>query len=95
MTTRRRKCKAKRVVYRVQWDGEKKSWRLTRNGVGWSVSDGEYLKSRWVRQCDAVAAARSCVDDQRLAQLVLHGKNGRIRWERTYPRWSDPERHVG
>ena len=31
----------------------------------------------------------------RLAQVVLHGKDGRIRWERTFPRSSDPRRSEG
>ena len=31
----------------------------------------------------------------RLSQVVLHGKDGRIRWERTYPRSSDPKRSKG
>ncbi len=33
----------------------------------------------------AVALARRHFDGGGLAQVVLHGRDGRIRWERTYP----------
>lgn len=33
----------------------------------------------------AIALARKHCDGGGLAQVVLHGKDGRIRWERSYP----------
>ncbi|HNB43678.1 MAG TPA: DUF2188 domain-containing protein [Burkholderiaceae bacterium] len=62
----------------------------------WAVEHGQ-LRVKLPRQPAAVNFARFLAGEQRasggLAQIVLHGKDGRIRWERTYG--SDPRRARG
>lgn len=76
----------KRIVYRITPAG--KAWRVRiTGGDSWTVG----------KQADAVALAvteaRQIKARGLLAQVVLHGRDGRIRWERTYGR--DPRRHRG
>lgn len=81
----------KRIIIRVQHDAKAGQWRVK---VGPTVQG-----ARYARQIDAIAHGRrvvaSYVQSGLLCQLVLHGVNGQIRWERTYPRSSDPRRHRG
>jgi hypothetical protein len=78
----------KRAVYRVQClDGK---WHLGGPRVPSAL--------RWLRTRDQAVAAGvlACRLDQAhgiAAQLVLHGQDGRIRWERTYGQ--DPRRSPG
>lgn len=76
----------KRIVYRIQWVGY---WRIQING--------KPTRTQYLTQAEAVGdARRSARSDHaigKLAQVVLHGKNGRIRWERTYGK--DPKRRKG
>ena len=75
----------KRTIYRI----------VRHKAGGWKVL-GDYGR-RWAAQGDAVAyyaaRCRNLLDAGVLAQLVLHGRDGRIRWERTYGR--DPRRSRG
>lgn len=67
----------KRAVYRVQFVGGE-----------WHVGGPDVPKPlHWLRTC-RLAHGRG-----RRAQLVLRGKNGKIRWERTYG--ADPVRTPG
>lgn len=80
---------SRRVVYRVKPSGA--GWRLTLPERGGG--------SRFFfRKTDAVAKARFFARarwEERVepAQLVVHKRNGRVQYERTYGR--DPRRHVG
>lgn len=69
----------KRIVIRVQKRAGKPYW--------WILVGGLCLPS--TRQDSAVRAAialaRKHVDGGGHAQVVLHGRDGRIRWERSYP----------
>lgn len=78
----------KRLIYRAQFMGGE-----------WHVGGPAVPKAlRWLRTRDqaievgrllcALARARGS-----LAQLVLHGRDGKIRWERTYG--ADPRRTPG
>lgn len=75
----------KRAVYRVQFVGGE-----------WHVGGPDVPKPlHWLRTSDqAIEVARLLCrlahGRGRRAQLVLHGKNGKIRWERTYG--ADPVR---
>lgn len=73
----------KRIVYRIQWHAKRGVWTIKRRGV-------EQMHTDWQRQAVSVAVlwARRDWLDREPAQVVLHGKDGRIRWERTYG--SDP-----
>ena len=77
----------KRIVYRIKY-------RKTEPLFPWQNGATHTLHCT---QADAVryaiAHARADRSDGRLAQVVLHGKDGRIRWERTYGR--DPKRRKG
>ena len=79
---------AKRYVARVEYLAAKHVWVVV-TGHG---------RERFVTQKSAISYAvdlcrQTWHDDGRPAQLVLHGKNGRIRWERTYGH--DPRRFKG
>ena len=75
----------KRCVIRVVWRGD-----------AWAVEHGQ-LRVKLARQSLAVNFARFLAGEHHtsggLAQVVLHGKAGRIRWERTYG--ADPRRTPG
>lgn len=65
----------------------------------WGISvNGRF--SNWYKT-QAVAVARACTLARKLGKggglvsLRLHGRTGRILWERTYPRSSDPRRFKG
>lgn len=76
----------KRKVYRIMPCHRSLGWKvLGDNGRGWAL------------QADAVGyyagVCRRLKAAGKLAQLVLHGRDGRIRWERTYG--ADPKRSRG
>lgn len=75
----------KRCVIRVLWRAD-----------AWAVEHGQ-LRVKLARQPAAVNFARFLAGEHRasggLSQIVLHGKDGRILWERTYG--ADPRRTPG
>jgi hypothetical protein len=75
----------KRTIFRI----------VTHKHGGWAVL-GDYGR-RWATQDAAVAyyamQCRRILEAGGRAQLVLHGRDGRIRWERTYA--ADPRRSKG
>lgn len=80
----------KRIVFRIQWDRPRKKW-----AIYW----GKQYQCDLFPQSSAVAFAVEWANEQlwrrygKPTQVVLHGKDGRIRWERTYGR--DPRRSKG
>lgn len=85
-----------RNVYRVQHKGWLAGWcvlkaRPRRDG-NTLLCAGYPTQREAVRE--AVSTARSdWLMHARPAQVILHGRNGRIQWERTYGR--DPKRRKG
>lgn len=82
----------KRIVFRIQFKPIKASGRK------WAVYEGRRLVRRHYLQESSVAFATFEANQfwrnlNHPAQVVLHGKDGRIRWERTYGR--DPKRRKG
>lgn len=80
----------KRTVFRVEFDAPRKAWVFT---VGRMVITQD--RTQRLVLGDAVNFAECLHDLGRLAQIVVHGKDGRIKLERTYPRSSDPRRTKG
>jgi hypothetical protein len=82
----------KRIVYRIRpyphfVRGEKPLWLLTYAEVK-RIFDTQKEAIEI-----AVLSARTVWAGGRRAQVVLHGKSGRVRWERSYGR--DPRRTRG
>ncbi len=77
-----------RLVYRVDFSRPLRSWVVRFNGRVIAVHETQAAAVR-----EAVRSARIDRAERRMAQVVLRGKNGRIRWERTYGR--DPARTRG
>lgn len=93
----------RRNLYRVEWDAALKSWVVVITGrqafsskteaLRWAVENArndsnelaEGTQMRWFAQPGPMIPA----------QVVIHGKDGRIQEERTYPRSSDPRRRKG
>ena len=78
----------KRIVFRVQFKPNR----------GWCVVLKRRIEASFARQRHAVSHATFEANQfwrvlNHPAQVVLHGKDGRIRWERTYGR--DPKRRKG
>lgn len=75
-----------RATWRVTWRSKTRSWLLAgpRN-------HREYFRTK----AQAVDVGRRMAAGTEPSQLVVHGRDGRIQFEHTYPRWSDPERFVG
>jgi hypothetical protein len=75
----------KRIIFRIQHKSR-----------FWEIKSAGYANA-FERQIDAVRHAvlycRNLLDNGQTSQLVLHGKDGRIRWERTYGK--DPRRSRG
>ncbi len=79
----------KRTIYRIQWHGT--AWRIAGvNGVPAALREH---RTRDVAVAVGVLLCRLAQARGTLAQLVLHGQDGRIKWERTYGR--DPARFKG
>lgn len=81
----------KRTVFRVQWDKPRKKWVVTVGGM---------VLGQLATQKDAAESAARVAESLttrciRFAQVVVHNKAGRIAFERTYPRSSDPKRTKG
>lgn len=85
----------KRQILRITFDktfalGFEPRWKIT-------FPDGGY--EHHATKAVAVAAARAhchyLASKEEPVQLVVHGKDGRIQFENTYPRSSDPRRHRG
>ncbi len=82
----------KRIVFRIRFKPIKASGRK------WAVYEGRRLVCRHYLLESSVAfatfeASQFWRNLNRPGQVVLHGKDGRIRWERTYGR--DPKRRKG
>ena len=78
----------KRAVFRVQY----------RPNLGWCVMFERTIDSSFGLQCRAIRhavfwARQAWKVRGQVAQVVLHGRDGRIRWERTYG--ADPKRRPG
>lgn len=71
--------------YHLLYDGDR--WTLTAEGS--DISLGEYE-----RKTDAVTAARETVSELG-GSLKIHGTDGQIEEERTYPRSADPQKSPG
>jgi hypothetical protein len=83
----RRKGKAMgRIVYHVEQRPDGK-WAGKKQGIGRAsvLADTEQEAVQLT-----IAIAR-----KRKAQVIVHGRDGGIREERTYPRSTDPRRHEG
>ena len=78
----------KRIIYRVRWDRPSRLW-FTRRGH--RIVSTDTLKR--VAVIIARMTCRRVWANGRLAQLVVHGQNGRIQREATYRR--DPRRRKG
>ena len=80
----------KRIVYRIKYN--------KREACPWEIKwPHSGLTAGYSTQAEvvafAVSRARADWRAGQPAQVVLHGKDGRIRWERTYGR--DPKRRKG
>lgn len=81
-----------RTIFRIAWSAREGRWVLSRRSATASFEPQTF---RFKVYAIAVAAQR-CRELERggeLAQLVVHGKSGRIQFERTYG--ADPERSRG
>lgn len=87
-------AKRKRVVYRVHYVGRRTYWAVTMvNLAGWKRELGQFdLKSHAIDCAVEEAKARRALTGE-LTQVVVHNKNGRIAFERTYGK--DPARRKG
>lgn len=77
----------KRRVFELRWVGSR-----------WAISErrGDLIRSfPGLTKETSVRLAAGIVREYGLAQLVVYNKHGRISFERTYPRSSDPRRHKG
>lgn len=73
----------KRNVYRVQHKGRLAGWCVL---LGRTVLCAGYPSQREAVREAASTARSDWIIYGKPAQLVLHGRDGRIRWERTYGR---------
>ena len=82
----------KRKVFRLRWSSLNRMWQLLSGAL--VVQDFypwlHFNKKRCVRW-----SADWIRGQEGLSQLRVFNKNGRIAFERTYPRSSDPKRHKG
>lgn len=76
---------SKRTRYHVTPGGG--DWKIQREGA-------DRASGRFETKEQAVSRAREMTRRQG-GQLFIHGKDGRIQEERTYPRSSDPRRSRG
>ena len=76
----------RRNRFTVRWSKSHREWILWRDRI---------MVNRYAKKSTAlqVGVFRAKLDQP--SQLVSFGKDGRIQWERTYPRSSDPRRHKG
>lgn len=88
---------AKRVVYRIGPGRPYGGWAIRIFGLPNSRGSRGPLRHWRKTQAEAIAfatgGARLTLNAGELAQVVLHGRDGRIRWERTYG--ADPKRSKG
>ena len=71
----------KRTPIHVVWSKSEKRWLVKVNGK---------ILAGFPRKVMAVGHARLSAVAEQPSSLRIHGKNGRIQEERTYPRGSDP-----
>ena len=79
----------KRLIYRVVSSKSKM--------FPWKVTLNRKVIDEWIYKTNAVGAtralAREAYDDNHLAQLVVHGRDGKIQYENTYG--ADPRKSKG
>jgi hypothetical protein len=80
----------KRRVYRVQWERKSREWTL-RWPERHHASRAFFSVQRDAIQEGRVVARAEWADGGTPAQLVVHGKSGKILWEASYGR--DPKRY--
>jgi hypothetical protein len=91
-----------RVVYRLRYRSR------SADGAPWLLYRFRRVVGGAVTRKHAISSARNVARGEweegyypsraprrRWSQLVVHNKNGRIAFEATYPRSSDPRRHRG
>lgn len=76
----------RRVVYDIVWNEERGEWLVLVIRRVVTSDPKKAIVTAWAKK-EAKAQA--------LSQVRVHGKDGRIQTEYTYPRSSDPERFVG
>lgn len=87
-------AKRKRVVYRVHYVGREKVWAVTMASLDGVKIRIYSLRTKRDATDSAVIEARGRWRlAGQLTQVVVHGKDGRISWERTYGQ--DPARRKG
>jgi hypothetical protein len=80
----------KRRVIRLSWSKVFGYWVTADSATGVAFAGATK------REAETKARARCRrLGKSQWVQLVCHGKNGRIQWEATYPRDSDPRRTPG
>jgi hypothetical protein len=83
---------AKRIIFRVQWNRSNGLWHILRDGELVDLTGTRPVKRDAIQR-----AAEYCRDmlesEGTPSQLVVHSKNGRICFERTYG--NDPRRSKG
>ena len=80
-----------RTKVKIEWSKGTEMWRLSVRYAGhkWLVQTLWLLKTKCVSEGKLIAKVNQP------SQLIVRGKEGRIQYEHTYPRSSDPRRHKG
>lgn len=84
---------AKRIVYHITFDRLLSLWNLKKAGTPGILMTSPYKKM--LIKDGRLTARNEWVTFQNLSQLVVHGKDGKVNFENTYPRASDPKRYKG
>lgn len=79
----------KRTRIEVRWLRRVGTWAVLRDGVVLPRLSVPANKAK------TVSYARLIAHQHEPSQLIVKNKNGRIAFEHTYPRSSDPRRHKG
>lgn len=82
----------KRTIYSIRWDKKLRCWTFWRGKARLGAYTGATKKL--VIQSARYEMRHISLDGTWL-QLRCFGKDGRIQWEATYPRSSDPKRSKG
>jgi hypothetical protein len=81
---------AKRIIFRVRWVKTIKRWQVTQEGT--AMFESVNVKTEAI-SIGANYAKSMLESEGSPSQLVVHNKNGRIAFERTYG--NDPRRSKG
>lgn len=82
-----------RTRYTVRWDTRRRAWVLRRGDR--AIRTTETWKGFPGQKAALINFAAAVAGKGRLTQLVVFTKAGRIEFERTWPRSSDPRRSRG